>query len=150
MNIIDFIHEEVKRQGFTGASHVERSQYMLTAWKHAQDNRAKNYPITTVSISTWGFMIEPNVNGRTGWRNIDVIAGGRRCPRNEEVPALMDFFVTSIIPSNTAPPEKYHIFELIHPFVDGNGRVGKIIFNYLCNSMASPMWPPDFFGAGVP
>ncbi len=150
MNLNTFISEEVTRQGFTGDSHAERSKYMLDAWTHAENNHSHDFPISIVSISTWGHLVEPDFNYRIGFRDINVRVGDRRCPDWEDVGMLMEFFVTSVIPSDTTPGEKYHIFELIHPFEDGNGRVGKIIYNYLRGTLNNPSFPPDFFGAGVP
>jgi hypothetical protein len=149
MNIIDFIHVEVERQGFSGDEHVERSQYMLTAWKQAQENLSHDMPISIVTLMTWGHLVEPDVNPRISFRGLDVIAGGRRCPPAADVPILMEFFITSILPSSTTPDEKYHIFELIHPFVDGNGRVGKIVYNYLMGTLHDPEFPTNFFEGDV-
>jgi fido (protein-threonine AMPylation protein) len=44
------------------------------------------------------------------------------------------------------PDEAYLEFEEIHPFVDGNGRAGKIIFNWLADSLGDPKMPPNFWG----
>ena len=43
------------------------------------------------------------------------------------------------------PEEAYKEFQIIHPFEDGNGRVGKIIYNKLKNSLDNPTFPPIFF-----
>lgn len=46
--------------------------------------------------------------------------------------------------SNLTPDEFYFEFEKIHPFEDGNGRVGAIIWN-LMSANADPICPPDMF-----
>jgi Fic family protein len=43
------------------------------------------------------------------------------------------------------PATTYRRFEEIHPFVDGNGRCGKILYNYLHNSLDAPTWPPNYW-----
>lgn len=44
----------------------------------------------------------------------------------------------------------YFEYEQIHPFSDGNGRTGKILYNYLLDSMDDPVLPPNFFGTKAP
>jgi len=45
------------------------------------------------------------------------------------------------------PLEAYKEFEYIHPFADGNGRTGKIILNWLSDTLRTPFFPPaDLFG----
>lgn len=44
----------------------------------------------------------------------------------------------------------YKMYEEIHPFSDGNGRTGKILYNYLCGTLENPIWPPNFFGGEHP
>ena len=42
------------------------------------------------------------------------------------------------------PEEFYQEFESIHPGIDGNGRVGCILYNFLRGSMNIPIKPPEF------
>jgi fido (protein-threonine AMPylation protein) len=44
----------------------------------------------------------------------------------------------------------YFEFEQIHPFKDGNGRTGKILYNYLCGTLDDPIMPPNFWGGNNP
>jgi len=44
----------------------------------------------------------------------------------------------------------YFEYEMIHPFADGNGRSGKILYNYLLDKMDDPKMPPNFFGSSNP
>lgn len=37
----------------------------------------------------------------------------------------------------------YWSFERVHPFMDGNGRTGKILLNLLLDRMAEPVFPPE-------
>jgi fido (protein-threonine AMPylation protein) len=41
------------------------------------------------------------------------------------------------------PIEFFREFELVHPFVDGNGRTGAILYNAMLNTMLTPTDPPD-------
>jgi len=79
---------------------------------HSQTERG-NYRINRVRIS-----------------NSDV-----RLPDPEEVPGLMASLIEDIANSTLHPVEKagvYHLdFEMIHPFIDGNGRTGRLLMNML-------------------
>lgn len=44
----------------------------------------------------------------------------------------------------------YLLFEFVHPFGDGNGRTGKILHNWLLNSLSAPVLVYDYFGGGNP
>lgn len=65
-------------------------------------------------------------------RPVDVTVGGRLCPPWEEVPHLMrDWLHRFAGASGDEQTVIAHVaFEHVHPFVDGNGRVGRMIMNW--------------------
>lgn len=65
-------------------------------------------------------------------RPVDVTVGGRLCPPWEEVPHLMrDWLHRWAGASGNEQTVIAHVaFERVHPFVDGNGRVGRMIMNW--------------------
>lgn len=66
------------------------------------------------------------------WRPVDVTVGGRLCPPWEDVPRLMkDWEERFRMANGEYQPIIAHVaFENIHPFVDGNGRTGRMIMNW--------------------
>lgn len=62
------------------------------------------------------------------WRDVDVVVGEHRPPKWSDVAELMDTLHTKYtISSLEELLEWYRDFETIHPFQDGNGRVGGVI-----------------------
>lgn len=76
--------------------------------------------------------------------NIQPFPGGMQPPDWPEVPALLDDWVGSAsqLRSTEALPEalaRLHVeFERIHPFLDGNGRTGRLITNLLLIRLGYP------------
>lgn len=77
------------------------------------------------------------ININPGYRKTDMTILGARFepPPPEKVPYLMEKLVEYAGTSKEHPVKKasrLHImFEVIHPFLDGNGRLGRILLNYI-------------------
>lgn len=143
--IVNFCAEEVERQG-RGPIQVA---WMVEAWMCAADRwfKARRYSTLDRLIIELGNKVE-HENPDDNWRQLNVRVGSRICPNVAEVPDLMDRWIENLV--KMAPAEAYFEFEMIHPFADGNGRVGKIVFNSLCDSMSTPQMPPNFFNCANP
>lgn len=138
--IVRFCAEEVERQG-RGPIQVWN---MFDAWVTAIGFKSPElvYPPRDL-IKLLGHLVEPTKNNRYSWRSCGVRVGSRICPPPQEVDGLMMKWSENL--PNVSPEEAYREFEEVHPFVDGNGRVGKIVFAWLRNEMESPTLPPNFF-----
>lgn len=138
--IVRYIAEEVARQQ-DGPLMVAS---MYSAWLTAM--RETGLP-TVEQIEHWGRLVCPLKNAE-GFRSCRVRVGIRLCPEPMEVRPRMERLVGYL--ETMDPALAYYEFQMIHPFRDGNGRTGKILFNYLKGTLADPEMPPNFFDCANP
>jgi hypothetical protein len=89
------------------------------------------------------YIIEPIANAN-GLRHQPVrFANGNvvKAPTIQSFQRLMYFGFDSCCVSAS---EFYQEFETLHPFNDGNGRVGAILFNLLNDTLSDPIVPPPY------
>lgn len=146
--IVQFCAEEVERQG-RGPIQVA---WMVEAWMiamHQWQECLKNKDSLQLAIMTLGAHVEDR-NPMDKWRGVGVRVGHRICPSPAEVPDLMSRWASSVLRGDMTAEDAYRELMLIHPFVDGNGRVGKIVYNALKGTLDKPQMPPNFFNCANP
>ena len=135
--IVKFCAEECTRQQ-SGELSVSG---MFGAWLWVLE---VNPHINTATILEIGRMVDPFQN-RHGFRTVRVSIGGR-IKQVQDFKRVIGMLCDSPIVSD--PVEFYRQFESIHPFVDGNGRTGAILYNKMLGKLESPIECPDVGNPG--
>ena len=146
-SILHFCRDEVNRQGYdmNNREGFDKVVCMLKAWNYALN---RHY-LDVHDISTLGNMVEPNKNhSLLEFRKCNVKVGGYIAPPPNVVYGMIANLSHNMY--SMTPDEAYLEFQRIHPFVDGNGRVGKIIHNFLNKTLHDPILIKDYFGGGNP
>lgn len=133
MNLEKYIEESNKIEGVHSQEAIEDS---INAWKYLNgiseigDLSHKNLKETHKKILE---NRQPGVAGE--YRNCFVRVGDDIPPAPSEVKSLMDDLLERT-PETHQECINWHIdFEKIHPFADGNGRIGRMIYWWQCQNL---------------
>lgn len=126
---------------------VHDEQAVETAYEAWEELRGVNSLTDEIIKSVHGTLLQhrqPDIAGE--YRDCNVRVGGDVPPSPSAVPDLMSELL-SVTPDTPLAAVDWHIrFEKIHPFADGNGRVGRLIYLWHCREVLNHdpiMWRAD-------
>jgi len=110
------------------------SAYIVIRNHHTYDD------IEHALIQQMAYLIHPSTLGR--YRNTPVtFANGNSGAAPEFIFRQLTLLLNN--QRDMTPTEFYWGFEKIHPFTDGNGRVGSLLYNFLDCGLSNPEHPPS-------
>ncbi len=115
--------------------------------KFIQDKSNETDVSEELILSLHGMLMETindHIAGRYRKSGEYVRVGTHIAPAPEKIPAMMKELLLQFYSDNITyfveKIAKFHLdFETIHPFVDGNGRIGRVLINYQLMRLGFPM-----------
>jgi hypothetical protein len=142
LTITAFCAEECRRQQ-SGPLSVYR---MVAAWNLALELSLKQGNLfTEENVFTLAAILEPSKN-HSGYRQVNVSFANGQSLGWQNIPRQMRNLIAALeeLPlARFSPNALYEELETIHPLLDGNGRLGKILFNWRNNTLLAPIFPKE-------
>lgn len=138
------VHYAAQECAWQGSGELSVAQ-MVEGWLYA--HRYRNQPIAERDILALGMIIEPQLNA-AGFRMVNVRVGTSMKMDASEVPGAIKLWLATapVRPTEAQSVEHFRQYEEIHPFRDGNGRSGSLIYNWMRGSLEAPIHAPNLWG----
>ena len=125
-------------------NHLSALNYVLSdGWELNE-----NTPLDIHRFLTKGIPFFEDSGNSGVYRKIDCFIGIETCPYPYQIENLMKFWLVktkslmNLVYDNKISAQdcafiSHHIFEIIHPFIDGNGRTGRLLINKILHELNS-------------
>lgn len=134
---VEFLNESNKIEGVYDADSLMQAIY---AWEYLKCQKEMNPGVIlkTHKILMLNLPLFPTERGY--FRKIPVYIGGKEAMDYTKIPEAIGNWCGKIMNFKQSAKKLHIEYEKIHPFVDGNGRTGRMFLNWTCIKKQQPIF----------